>query len=391
MPRQNRVTPRNELIAVEARGTFTGNRGCLHDATGRIRRRWDGRRWITCELRFRERRARLMEPGLYTHLFFLDEATALAAGHRPCGECRRPAFNAFVAAWIAGNPHAAPEGRMRIDALDRVLHAERTGPHPRAPVGTLPDGTFAALEGDPRAFLVLGGALLPWAPGGYGTAIPRPSPEVEVLTPASIVNALRAGYRPVIHESAYPPAQSSATSAEDRTGDGIHVRLLEPADVEPILAAFLAVDWPKRRETLERYLAEQDEGIRTILVAVEGAKIRGYGTVCWEPDYPPFVAAGIPEIQDLNVLPRFRRRGIATRLMDEAERRIGERGAVAGIGVGLYDDYGPAQRMYVLRGYVPDGRGASHRNLPVRGGETVPADDDLAIHLTRALHPPASP
>jgi ribosomal protein S18 acetylase RimI-like enzyme len=378
MPRQNRVTPRNELIAVEARGTFTGNRGCLHDDAGHIRRRWDGRRWIVCALRFRDRTARLMEPGLYTHLFFLDEATALAAGHRPCGECRRPAFNAFLAAWMAGNPQAAPEGRIRIDALDRVLHAERTGPRPRAPLETLPDGTFVALDGDPRAFLVLGDALLPWSPEGYGAAIPRPAAEVEVLTPASTVNALRAGYRPVLHETAHPPADAPPDG-------GIRIRLLEPADVEPILAAFQAADWPRRRETLERYLAEQDEGVRTVLVAVEGTVICGYGTVCWEPDYPPFVAAGIPEIQDLNVLPPFRRRGIATRLMDEAERRIGERGGVAGIGVGLYDDYGPAQRMYVLRGYVPDGRGASHRNLPVRGGETVRADDDLVIHLTKSL------
>lgn len=165
----------------------------------------------------------------------------------------------------------------------------------------------------------------------------------------------------------------------------VEIRLLRPGDPEPIVAAFRAVGWAKRRETLERYLAEQDEGVRTVLVAVAGEEICGYGTVCWEPDYPPFVAAGIPEIQDLNVLPRFRRRGIATRLMDEAERRIGERGVVAGIGVGLYDDYGPAQRMYVLRGYVPDGRGAAHRNLPVHGGVLVPADDDLAIHLTKHL------
>jgi GNAT superfamily N-acetyltransferase len=163
------------------------------------------------------------------------------------------------------------------------------------------------------------------------------------------------------------------------------IRLLEPADVEPVLAAFEAVGWPRRRATFERYLAEQDEGVRTVLVAFDGAEVCGYGTVCWEPHYPPFVAAGIPEIQDLNVLPRFRRRGIATRLMDLAERRVAERSEVVGIGVGLYDDYGPAQRMYVLRGYVPDGRGAVHRNLPVRGGETVRADDDLVIHLIKRL------
>ena len=165
----------------------------------------------------------------------------------------------------------------------------------------------------------------------------------------------------------------------------IQIRALQAADVEPIVAAFEAAGWPKPRSQYERYLVEQDDGERAVLVAVAGADVCGYGTVVWEPDYPPFLIARIPEIQDLNVLPRFRRRGVATRLMDEAERIIGERGRVAGIGVGLYDDYGPAQRMYVLRGYVPDGRGAVHRNLPVRGGETVRADDDLVIHLTRRL------
>jgi GNAT superfamily N-acetyltransferase len=165
----------------------------------------------------------------------------------------------------------------------------------------------------------------------------------------------------------------------------IQIRPLTEADVEPIVAAFAAADWPKRPELYRRYLAEQDAEERAALVAAADGEICGYGTVCWEPDYPPFRIAGIPEIQDLNVLPRFRRRGIATRLMDAAERIIAGRSAVAGIGVGLYAAYGPAQRLYVLRGYVPDGRGAVHRNLPVRGGETVVADDDLVIHLTRTL------
>lgn len=153
------------------------------------------------------------------------------------------------------------------------------------------------------------------------------------------------------------------------------------------MAAFAAADWPKPRTQYERYLVEQDDGDRVVLVAVAGAEVCGYGTVVWEPDYPPFLVARIPEIQDLNVLPRFRRRGVATRLMDEAERLVAARTEVVGIGVGLYDDYGPAQRMYVLRGYVPDGRGAAYRNQPVRGGETLRADDDLAIHLTKRFRP----
>jgi hypothetical protein len=201
MPRQNRVTPFGDLIAVPARGTLMGNRGCLHDADGRIRRAHRGRRWIVCVLEFGGRRLPLADPGRNTQLFFLDEATALAAGHRPCGECRRAAFRAFVEAWTGGNPGAL-SASARIDDLDGVLHPQRLGPRFRAPLDTLPDGTFVAPGPDPRPHLVLGGALLPWAPEGYGARFsPAPS-VVEVLTPQSIVNALRAGYRPALHPSA---------------------------------------------------------------------------------------------------------------------------------------------------------------------------------------------
>jgi hypothetical protein len=202
MPRQNRVTPRGELIAVEARGTFMGNRGCLHDAAGRIRRAWQLKRWIICELEFKGRHRAVMQPGCYTELFFLDEPTALAAGHRPCAECRRPAFFAFLAAWAAGDSSGSPGGPLRATAVDEVLHRERTGPPWQAPLGTLPDGAFVALPGDPRPFLVLGGALLAWTPGGYTDRLPRSSATVEVLTPRSTVAALQAGYRPVFHPTA---------------------------------------------------------------------------------------------------------------------------------------------------------------------------------------------
>lgn len=165
----------------------------------------------------------------------------------------------------------------------------------------------------------------------------------------------------------------------------IQIRPLQQSDVDPIVAAFRAARWPKPRAQYERYLAEQEEGRRSVLVAAAGAELCGYGTVAWESGYPPFMVARIPEIQDLNVLPKFRRRGIASRLMDEAERLVAGRSGVVGIGVGVYDDYGPAQRLYVRRGYVPDGRGAAWRNQPVRGGELVRADDDLVIYLTRSL------
>jgi hypothetical protein len=206
MPRRNRVTPRGALTDDDARGTFMGNRGCLHDAAGEVRRAHRGRRWIICALEFRGRRLPLAHPGRNTQLFFLDEATALAAGHRPCGECRRAAFRAFLDAWTAGNPAEAADGVLRVDSLDRVLHQQRTAPPGRAPLHALPDGAFVAVEGDPRPFLVLGGVLLAWTPRGYADRIPRFDGTVEVLTPRSTVNALRAGYRPMLHPSASPPS-----------------------------------------------------------------------------------------------------------------------------------------------------------------------------------------
>ena len=199
MPRQNRVTPRGELIAVEARGTFMGNRGCLHDAAGSIRRPWQLKRWIICELEFKGRHRPVMQPGHYTELFFLDEATALAAGHRPCAECRRDAYRAFLAAWVTNRPSAGP---LTAGAVDEVLHRERIAPPWQAPLDTLPDGAFVALPGDPRPFLVLGDTLMAWTPGGYTDRIARSLATVEVLTPRSTVEALRAGYRPVYHPTA---------------------------------------------------------------------------------------------------------------------------------------------------------------------------------------------
>src|SRR5437870_9465633 len=121
MPLQNRATPLGDLVADPARGLVYGNRGCLHDETGRIRRNYNGRRWIACRLRFRGwRRARLMQPGRFTELFFLDEATAFASGHRPCALCRREDYRRFVAAWSELHP-----GQTGADAIDAELHGER--------------------------------------------------------------------------------------------------------------------------------------------------------------------------------------------------------------------------------------------------------------------------
>lgn len=199
MPRQNRVTPLGELIAHPGRGLVYGNRGCLHDANGRIRRRYNGRRWIACRLQFRGwHREPLMQPGRFTELFFLDEATAFAAGHRPCALCRREDYDRFVAIWRRSHL-----GQAGADAIDAQLHGERINPasreqlHHAAPFDELPDGAFVMHEGEPR--LVLGPHLLRWTPSGYRDAAPRPSRmRAVVITPPSSVEILRNDWQPVV-------------------------------------------------------------------------------------------------------------------------------------------------------------------------------------------------
>ena len=144
MPLQNRVTPLGEIIADPARGHVYGNRGCLHDAEGRIRRRYSGKLWIACRLEFKDRRRPLLRPGRYTELFFLDDATALAAGHRPCAECRREDYNRFLAQW--------PYPGERAPEINARLHAERLDEHRGqrhhdADLDALPDGTFIVRDG----------------------------------------------------------------------------------------------------------------------------------------------------------------------------------------------------------------------------------------------------
>jgi hypothetical protein len=209
MPRQNRATPFGEIVAVSDRGTMMGNRGRLHDDHGQIRRPWQAKRWLICLLEFKGRHRQVMAPDRYTELFFLDEATALAAGHRPCFECRRKSYNAFVDAWAAGNGIDVERGRPTAASIDDRLHEERVG-HGRtkrtftAHLDELPDGVFVALGGD--AHLVLGDALLAWSPGGYTGRRPlRRGGEVTVLTPRSTVGAIRAGYKPEIYPSAWGP------------------------------------------------------------------------------------------------------------------------------------------------------------------------------------------
>jgi hypothetical protein len=204
MARRNRVTPLSELVADPARGLVYGNRGCLHDADGRIVRRYAGRRWIACRLRFKDwRRAPLLQPGRFTELFFLDEATAFAAGHRPCALCRRADYDRFGALWAARH-----DGQRGADAIDARLHAERldgrTQRHHDAALDDLPDGAYVLRDGAP--WLVLGDALRRWSPGGYDARVDRPAGERAVLvTPPSLVAVLRAGWQgdvPLLHDSA---------------------------------------------------------------------------------------------------------------------------------------------------------------------------------------------
>ncbi|MBR0957623.1 hypothetical protein [Bradyrhizobium japonicum] len=203
MPFQNRVTPLGEIIATPHRGLFTGNRGIIHDPATKtlLKKRWSTPAWITCLCEFRGWRRPVMARRSWTELFFLDEATAFAAGHRPCFFCRRDDAKRFRAAWEAGN------GASDISAktMDAVLHRERLDRgrkrlHPLPmPLAELPDG--AMVQQGEESFLVMQGKALLWSPAGY-SAVERRLGEVALLTPPSTLRALGAGYSPVLHPTA---------------------------------------------------------------------------------------------------------------------------------------------------------------------------------------------
>ncbi len=200
-PLQNRVTPFGEIVATPERGLFTGNRGIIHDPATRtlLGRRWTSPAWLICLCAYKGRRRMVMGPGSWTELFFLDEATALAAGHRPCFECRRSDAEAFRHAWVVGRGVSRPSA----PAMDAVLHAERLSGrgkrlHPiEGGVADLPNG--AMIAGGGHAFLIARGEAFRWSPAGYAPA--AAPPDARLLTPPSTLAAIRAGYRPVLHPS----------------------------------------------------------------------------------------------------------------------------------------------------------------------------------------------
>jgi len=203
MPLRNRVMPTGEIVAAPQRGLFCGNRGIIHDPATKmlLKRRWSSQAWIICLCEFKGRRREVMATRSWTELFFLDEATALAAGHRPCFYCRREEARAFADAWAKGNDLA----RVSAKQIDATLHHERLDgktkqrhPLPCA-IADLPDG--AMVQAEAACYLIVKDGPLRWSFDGY-QAEQRPLRDVSLLTPPSTLRALSAGYRPVLHPNA---------------------------------------------------------------------------------------------------------------------------------------------------------------------------------------------
>lgn len=207
MPLQNRVNPFGGLDAVSARGAWLGNRGIIHDDRKQIVAQWRTQAWITCELHFRGVHRSVFSPHTWSELFFLDEATAFAAGHRPCAYCRRPRYKEFKHAWCTANAGLLDQPDPRVGVIDARLHAERVTRQGRKVTyatrfGDLPPGTFIAR--DDIACLVWRGRLFPWSHRGYGPSRPAldAGARVDVLTPKSVVALFGRGFCPQVHESA---------------------------------------------------------------------------------------------------------------------------------------------------------------------------------------------
>jgi hypothetical protein len=220
VPLQNRVTPFGEIIATSARGLFMGNRGRLNDEHRALRRQFTSeQRWLICKTIFKDRHRTPMSPGQYTELFFLDEATALAAGHRPCAECRHADYVRFKEIWKTTNRQRGGSVAIGAEQIDSTLQRERmnadgTKRSFQTRCDELPDGVFVTLATGPNAYLVWRKRLFHWTPAGYDAcrALPRRA-LVEVLTPRSTLRVIAAGYEPVVH----PTVSTARYSASSRT------------------------------------------------------------------------------------------------------------------------------------------------------------------------------
>jgi hypothetical protein len=204
MTLQNRADPWGQLNKVAARGTLMGNRGQLHDESREVVRQWAREAWVTCKLDFEGIRRPVFGPNAYSELFFLDEATAFSAGHRPCATCRRERYNEFKAAWLAANGAAhLLDSKAPMSTIDKILHRERVDKNAKpleAPARPLPDGVFVEINGE--AHLLWKSRLRRWSPTGYADgAAATPAGLVRVLTPPSIVRTFANGYVPDVHLS----------------------------------------------------------------------------------------------------------------------------------------------------------------------------------------------
>lgn len=207
MTLQNRIDPWGRLHAVDARGSMLGNRGRLHNAARQIVRQWDRLAWVTCDLEFNGRKRDVFGASTYSELFFLDEATAFAAGHRPCASCRRARYDEFKSRWLVAHGALPSATTPSIGDIDKLLHGERATRDGakvtyEAQLSSLPLGAF--VEYDDAAFLVWHRGLTRWSFSGYSSrqTQPDPSARVQVLTPESVVRAFAGGLRPSVHPSA---------------------------------------------------------------------------------------------------------------------------------------------------------------------------------------------
>ena len=209
MPLQNRVNPFGEIIATPYRGAFTGNRGIIHNDEQKITKKFALKAWITCQLNYKNFQRKVMTGRKWTELFFLDEATAFAAGHRPCGFCRNADYKNFKALWLKANAEFYDLANEKIPSIDKIIHQERITKL-RAKnyyferLGNLPDGVIIAFPNDlTKCFLHKNGKLFEWQPRGYIAKIqPHKNLEVAVLTPKSFVRVFEMGFLPQINESA---------------------------------------------------------------------------------------------------------------------------------------------------------------------------------------------